>query len=273
MVNLVKWAGGKALLVPELEKHLGLNKNTFYVEPFLGGGGSFLALKNDFAAASDKNFSLVYLWKNVKENLDDLISTYAYYHNLHSKGGYEEARKTYNSLIKDVGQYNVSEEKQKDIAGLFLYIMKTCYNGLCRYRKSENYFNVPIGDNLPSVETVRKDLLEVQSRIQNTRFHYWDFEKTIERYQEKSDVFFYCDPPYSKINGKGFQSYIGNWQENDADRLAKTLKNSECRFAVSEIDCKDVRKRYSDCKLIEFKAGRSIGGNRLKVDELLIISA
>lgn len=271
-VNLVKWAGGKGLLVPELEKHFNLEKNIFYVEPFLGGGGSFLSLKNEFAAASDLNQSLIYLWEFVRDDLDDLMSGYEYYHEFHSPGGYEQARKQYNELIKDIGNVRISTEKKKDISILFLYIMKTCFNGLCRYSMRENKFNVPIGDKLPSVQTVRESLLIVRDRVRNTVFHCWDFEKMISHYKQKGSVFFYCDPPYSKVNGKGFQSYIGDWKDSDADRLAKVLKESGCRFAVSEIDCKAVRDRYSDCRLIELKAGRSIGGSRSKVDELLILS-
>lgn len=271
MVGLLKWAGSKRLLTEFLRENLQLEKDCFYVEPFVGGGNSFLDLKGEFAAASDRNPSLIYLWKNVRDELDSLISIYSYYHEYHSEEGYESARKQYNNLVKDIGKYNISEEKQKDIAGLFLYIMKTCYNGLCRYSKKTG-FNVPIGDKLPSVQTVRKDLVNVKDLIKNTRFHYWDFEETIKHYQQKGNVFFYCDPPYSKIDGKGFQSYIGDWKDSDADRLKKSLIDSGCRFAVSEIDCPAVRARYEGCRLIELQANRSIGGNRSKVDELLILN-
>ena len=272
MIALLKWAGSKRLLVEFLRENFKLEKDCFYVEPFVGGGNSFLDIKGEFAAASDKNLSLIYLWEAVKGDLDSLISWYSYYYDLHSDKGYETARKVYNDLIRDIDKGEILPERKLDIAGVFLYIMKTCYNGLCRYRKREHYYNVPIGDKLPSIKSVTEELREVNSRIQNTRFHYWDFEETITYYQSKPNAFFYCDPPYSQIDGKGFQDYIGGWQNSDADRLKKTLVESGCRFAVSEIDCPAVRERYVSYPIIELQANRSIGGNRSKVNEVLILS-
>lgn len=272
MVALLKWAGSKRLLVEFLRENFQLEKDCFYVEPFVGGGNSFLDIKGEFAAASDKNPSLIYLWEAVRDDLDELISWYSYYHDSHSDEGYEEARNVYNYLIRDIGKHQLLREKKLDIAGVFLYIMKTCYNGLCRYRKREHFYNVPIGDKLPSVQSVADELLIVNSRIQNTKFHYWDFEETVKHYQSKPRAFFYCDPPYSQIDGKGFQDYIGGWQNSDADRLKKVLVESGCRFAVSEIDCLLVRERYAGYPIIELQANRSIGGNRSKVNEVLILS-
>lgn len=272
MVGLLKWAGSKRLLVDVLKNSFQLKKDCFYVEPFVGGGNSFLELKGDFAAASDLNQPLIYLWEAVRDDFECLISTYSYYHELHSPGGYEQARSQYNSMIKDIGEYTILAEKRKDIAGLLLYIMKTCYNGLYRSRKREHYFNVPIGDKIPGIRNVREELLIVQDRIKTTNFHCWDFEKTIKHYQSKSNVFFYCDPPYSQIDGKGFQDYIGGWGDSHADRLKESLTASGARFAVSEIDCPAVRARYKGCRFVEVKANRSIGGDRSKVDELLILN-
>lgn len=277
MVALLKWAGSKRLLVEFLRENFQLEKDCFYVEPFVGGGNSFLDIKGEFAAASDKNPSLIYLWEAVRDDLDTLISWYSYYHDLHllysgSDAAYKAAREIYNDLIQDVGKREILREKKLDIAGVFLYIMKTCYNGLCRYRKREHFYNVPIGDKLPSVQSVTEELREASSRIQHTKFHYWDFEETVKHYQSKPKAFFYCDPPYSQIDGKGFQDYIGKWENSDADRLKKVLVESGCRFAVSEIDCPAVRERYAGYPIIELKANRSIGGNRSKVNEVLILS-
>jgi DNA adenine methylase len=273
MTNLVKWAGGKALLAAEFEKHLKLDKNSFYVEPFLGGGGSFLQVNKGFGAGSDLNKSLICLWEFVRDDLDSITSGYAYYHDLHSAGGYKDARDQYNNLYRDKTKVEILEEEEKrDIAILFLYLLNTGYNGLCRY-SAKTGFNVPVGDKLPSIQSVREKLLIVQDKIKNSSFHCWDFTKTIKHYQAKGNVFFYCDPPYSKVNGKGFQSYTGEWKgTEDADRLKQVLIESGSRFAVSEIDCPEVRERYADYPMIEILANRSIGGNRSKVSELLILS-
>ncbi len=265
MTNLIKWAGGKAKLAPLFKDYAVFSQESFYVEPFLGGGGSFLQLKGEFAAASDKNSCLIALWETVRDDLDVLMARYEAHHARHSRESYHEARKLYNEL-KQEG----SQEKDR-LAGLFLYLINTCFNGLCRYNLKGG-FNTPIGDHIPSVASVREKLLSVKSKVEFTAFHCWDFEETIAYYQSKPNAFFYCDPPYSQINGKGFQNYTGDWIDSDADRLAQTLKASGCDFAVSEIDCPAVRERYAGYPIIELQANRSIGGNRSKVNEVLILS-
>jgi DNA adenine methylase len=263
LTNLIKWAGGKAKLAPLFKDYAVFSHESFYVEPFLGGGGSFLQLKGEFAAASDKNNSLIALWSAVRDDLGGLMARYESHYARHSRDSYYEAREQYN-LLKPWGQH-------EKLPGLFLYLINTCFNGLCRYNL-HGEFNTPIGDRIPSVASVREKLLLVQSKIENTAFHCWDFEETISYYKSKPNAFFYCDPPYSQVNGKGFQDYTGDWKETDADRLVQVLKASGCDFAVSEIDCPAVRERYADYPMIELKANRSIGGNRSKVRELLVLS-
>lgn len=271
MTNLIKWAGGKAKLAPLFKEFAVFSQENFYVEPFLGGGGSFLQLKGEYAVASDKNPSLIALWELTRDDIESLISRYDYYHHLHNAKNYKIARSEYNQLNRNLYDNRVLPELKKDVAGVFLYLLKTCFNGLCRYNlKGE--FNTPIGDKLPTVEAVRERLLIVQDKIKSTNFHHWDFEKTIKHYQSKSNAFFYCDPPYSKVNAKGFQGYIEGWFDTDADRLAQSLIASGCDFAVSEIDCPAVRSRYAGYPIIELQASRSIGGNRSKVNEVLILS-
>jgi DNA adenine methylase len=141
-----------------------------------------LQLKGEFAAASDKNSSLIALWSAVRDDLDGLMARYEYHCARHSRSSYYEAREQYN-LLKPSGQH-------KKLPGLFLYLINTCFNGLCRYNL-RGEFNTPIGDQIPSVALVKEKLLSVQSKIKNTAFHCWDFEETITYYQSKLNAFFY----------------------------------------------------------------------------------
>lgn len=281
MDNLVRWAGGKRNLVDVYKAYNLFKKDSFLIEPFLGGGASFLGFKNKYAIGADTNLSLIYLWQMVRDDWESLVSWYSYYHDLHSTQGseaYYSAREVYNSLLRNLDTSKwVSNEKKIDIAGVFLYIMNTCHNGLCRYSKKEKKYNVPIGDRLPEVEAIKEKLMIISSRIQGCRFHAWDFERTINFYTKGTvhypNVFIYCDPPYSRSEGgKEFQDYTGNWQASDADRLAQLLLNCGRDFAVSEADTPEVRERYKDCYKIEINASRSIGGDRKKAKELLILS-
>jgi DNA adenine methylase len=276
MDSLIRWAGGKRLLVEEYKRQDLFSKESFYVEPFLGGGGSFLGLKQKKSAGCDVNESLIYLWRMVRDEPEELVSRYDYYHGVHTPNTYYVARESYNNLIRSHDSTRFSKETKKDIAGIFFYLMNTCHRGICRYNEKKE-FNVPVGDGgtrLPTVEAIREKVLMVSQKIQDCYFEVFDFEQAIKYYgDEHQNVFFYCDPPYSQKEGKGFQSYSPtDWKNSDADRLAEVLKTSGCDFAVSEIDIPAVRERYAGCKFIEIQADRKVGGDRSKVGELLILS-
>jgi DNA adenine methylase len=265
-LSLTKWAGGKGELSKLYNQYNVFSDSNFHVEPFLGGGGSFLYFNKNEAAASDVNPDLVNLWQMVRDEPEDLINQYESHAIIHSIENYNKARQTFNEQ-----KQSLTDDKHR-MAGLFLYLMKTSFNGLCRYNLKGNY-NVPIGDKLPTVDAVRKTIEAVTAKIENVQFDCCDFADTIAKYKDRDNVFFYCDPPYSKIDGKGFQEYAGGrWSAIDADRMAYILLSSGCKFAVSEVDTAEVRSRYPLCKKIEIMANRSIGGDRAKVKELLILS-
>lgn len=271
--TLIKWAGGKSRFC----KHFNLlricnNSDSYHVEPFLGGGGSFLHLKKQNAAASDINPDLVNLWEITRDDPASLITSYINYFNSHSKLEYYQQRVLFNSCRFTLQSEKVLTADKKHIAGLFLYLMKTSFNGLCRYSQ-QGVFNAPCGDSIATIEAVTNTINSVSKKIQNVEFSCCSFEQTIAKYQDRKDVFFYCDPPYSKVNGKGFQEYAGgSWGRTDADLMAKTLIDSGCQFVVSEVDTEQVRNRYPNSHFVEIKANRSIGGSRAKVSELLILS-
>ena len=129
----IKWVGGKRSILPELLKRVP-NEFDAYHEPFIGGGALFFALQPNEAYLADVNFHLVITYKVVRDSVDDLIRQLKIHERLHNKEYYLKAR---TKLFK--------EKEAVKIAALFIYLNKTCFNGLYRVNASGG-FNVPMGD-------------------------------------------------------------------------------------------------------------------------------
>ena len=124
MEPILKWAGGKRQLLKKLLEHISkeeLNGHTYY-EPFIGGGALFLHLAPRNAVIGDVNSELIGLYKVIRENPDGLISVLKEY-----REGYPENYETIRSMDRKKGFSAVSELER---AARFIYLNKTCYNGL-----------------------------------------------------------------------------------------------------------------------------------------------
>lgn len=128
----LKWAGGKRSIVNTLIEKTPKFFNNYY-EPFLGGGALFFSLKKKGKSfLSDLNLELIITYKQLCESPKDVINSLSIHKKNHSKEYYYRVRKMYNL------------EDPVEVASRFIYLNKTCYNGLYRVNKKEE-FNVPIG--------------------------------------------------------------------------------------------------------------------------------
>jgi|WetSurMetagenome_2_1015567.scaffolds.fasta_scaffold00220_18 DNA adenine methylase len=252
----LKWVGGKRSILPKLLERTPKKYNV-YKEPFLGGGALFFATQPSRAYLSDINFLLILTYQAVQEDLDRLILNLKYHARLHNKDYYLRARK------------RLPRENDKlKIAALFIYLNKTCYNGLYRVNKNGE-FNVPIGDYIdPSLfneEILRKD----SEILRNVTLKQHEFSQTaIEK-----DDFFYLDPPYHKTydgyNGNGF----GDDDHKELCEFCKKIDKSGAMFMLSNSDTKLIRSIYSGFSIEEVQSLRSIscqGNQRGKENEIII---
>jgi len=127
---ILKWAGGKTQLLPELNSRMPLHYNN-YIEPFFGGGALFFANNPDSAILADINPELVNLYTTVAKEPHQIINKLKTYQNS-EEFFYEMRAKDYNSLS------NIEK------AARTLFINKTCFNGLYRVNKKGG-FNTPYG--------------------------------------------------------------------------------------------------------------------------------
>lgn len=252
----LKWVGGKRSILPELLKRLPPNYDTYH-EPFLGGGALYFAIQPKEAYLSDVNFHLVITFKAVRDDVDRLIYNLKIHTSRHNKEYFLNARKR---LFK--------EKDPTKIASIFIYLNKTCYNGLYRVNQS-GMFNVPMGnyDNPAILDEV--NLRHVSKMLQDARISQHDFT------QEKvfKNDFYYIDPPYHETydgySGKGF----GDKEHIKLAEFCKEIHQKDSYFMLSNSDTPFVRELYKDYTIEVVSASRFVSckaNQRGKQNELII---
>lgn len=173
----LKWAGGKRWLLPHLIPLWEPFRQRRLVEPFVGGMGVALGLNPAQAALGDANEHLInfYLWLQKGLQIEFPL--------LNEETAFYTARARFNNLVRQ-GQQN-SEEA----AGLFYYLNRTCFNGLCRFN-SKNEFNVPFGRYKKINYT--QDFGHYITPLQNWQLTCSDFARLTVKAQD----FLFIDPPY-----------------------------------------------------------------------------
>lgn len=268
----VKWAGGKNGLINSLISFIPKNFN-YYFEPFVGGGALFFYLKNLNILTSkkiylnDKNVELINAYKQIKINPNKLLEELEILKNNHSKEYFYKIR----NLDRDSNFYSLSEVFR---AARFIYLNKTCFNGLCRYNAKGN-FNTPMG-NYKNPKIYDKDLIfSVHKVLKNVSITNKDFE-VISLKAKKGD-FVYFDPPYYPLNKtSSFVSYTDNFSANEQIRLYKLFKMLDCegiKVLQSNSNTDFIKELYKDFEIIEVISKRAInckGDKRGKITELII---
>lgn len=268
----VKWAGGKNGLINSLISFIPKNFNSYF-EPFVGGGALFFYLKNLNILNSkkiylnDKNVELINAYKQIKINPNKLLEELEILKNNHSKEYFYKIR----NLDRDFDFYSLSEVFR---AARFIYLNKTCFNGLCRYNAKGN-FNTPMG-NYKNPKIYDKDLIfSVHEILKNVSITNKDFE--VVSLKAKKGDFIYFDPPYYPINKtSSFVSYTDNFSANEQIRLYKLFKMLDCegiKVLQSNSNTDFIKELYKDFEIIEVISKRAInckGDKRGKITELII---
>ena len=267
--TFLKWAGGKRQLLEQFDKYFP-NDIENYVEPFLGGGSVLFYIlkykKPKKVYAYDMNKDLINVFVQVRDNPKKLIELLKKYQDKHnnsenSKDNYYGEKINYNSKLRD---------KTKK-AALFIYLNKTCYNGLYRVN-SLGEFNVPFGkyDKINIFD--EKKLLEANELLQKVTFDTSDFREI--NFSKNSVVYF--DPPYwSESNG--FTDYnkleFGRNEQLQLNELYIKLHDEGQRVILSNSNTSFISGLYSKFNVHEVDARWMIncnGSARTKLKELLI---
>lgn len=199
----VKWAGGKGQLIEQLEAlfpaDLAKRKNLTYVEPFVGGGAMVFHMLAKYknivrVVINDFNEDLIVTYKIIRDDPNELIAILDRFQNDYRSCQTKEAKKEY--YLSKRAAYNRRDSSAIETAALFIFLNRTCFNGLYRVN-SKGLFNVPFGKAANPLICDRETLLADSALLQNVEILNGDFECVYEHIKGKAFVYF--DPPYRPL--------------------------------------------------------------------------
>ncbi len=269
----IKWAGGKARLIEQYKPFLPSEFDRYH-EPFLGGGALFfhlapqLSRQRKSAFLSDLNPALVNVYRCVRNQVDDVIAQLAVYQRSHGEQQYYAVR---SQLPTDPVQR----------AARFIYLNKTCYNGLYR-ENAKGLFNVPMG-RYQNPKICTPDLLHAASAaLQIAEIAERPFSSVLDYADDRRD-FVYFDPPYHPLSSTSkFTAYsryqFAAEQQGELKAVIAQLAAQKVQVLASNSDCPFIRNLYSDTHIFDLQtitAARSINSKaskRGKITEVLIVA-
>jgi DNA adenine methylase len=268
----IKWAGGKTQLLSQLAPSVPRAFRTYY-EAFVGSGAMFFCLsrvQGQFPSVLlDLNPELMNCYQVVRDSVQGLIPTLHRHQQQHSKRYYYQ--------VRDVDPESLGPVER---AARFIYLNKTCYNGLYRVN-SQGKFNVPMGSYKRPTILETEVLLAASRALHGADLREGDFSDILDEVTDND--FIYLDPPYYPISRtSSFTGYVlsrkgrPEFGAGEHQRLAqffKTLDKKGCKVLVSNSDCQFVAKLYEGFRIERVQARRNInsdGSKRGSITELVI---
>lgn len=257
---LLRWAGGKQWLANQLRLIMPDTIGTYY-EPFFGGGSLFFAARPKDAVLSDLNVRLMETYEMIRSQPNEIMTVL---------GRWPNDETTYYRLRNKVFVSQVSRAAQ------FIYLNKTCWNGLYRVNRLDR-FNVPFGYHGRRVFD-KDHVLEVATALKDATLKTGDFEDVVRN--ARSGDLIYFDPPYAtNCRKSGFRHYTANrFNWHDQERLAATatgLSERGCSVIVSNANYEPIVSLYpSFCPVVVSRHSILAADPRARrvIDELVLCS-
>ena len=285
----VKWVGGKGQLVGELEKLIPANDEkvlTKYAEPFVGGGALLFNILSKYSFdeifISDINAELINAYQVVRNNVDELIALLSDIQTSYLPLDDEKRKEFYYSAREEFNFLLLNNKNATKKAALFIFLNKTCFNGLYRVNR-KGQFNVPMGAYKKPTICDENNLRKVSNVLQKVTIYCGDYSKSSEFIDNTTLV--YLDPPYRPISETAsFTAYNENCFDDDEQRrLARyvdEISDNGAKVILSNSDPQNVNieddffeQLYGKYKISKVEATRMINSNsdkRGKINELLI---
>ena len=286
----VKWAGGKTSLIPQLTKYFPLelknNQIEKYVEPFVGGGAVLIDILQNYnikrAYAFDINKDLINCYNVIKYKVEDLIRKLYKKETEFLALDKDERQKYFYNVRAEYNSYLLDNELDVKRASEFIFLNRTCFNGLYRVNKNGK-FNVPCGKYKNPTICDSRNLRNLSILFENAIFKCGDYKESESLIDENTFVYF--DPPYRPLSvTSGFTSYTKeDFNDENQKELAKyynklNVKNAKLMLSNSNPKNTDenddfFENIYKGFNINEVSAKRMINSNskgRGEISELLI---
>jgi DNA adenine methylase len=260
----LKWAGNKYQILERIRAML--PRGNRLIEPFVGSGAVFLNTDYEEYLLADNNGDLINLFLTLQREGESFIEYCRSFFTgeTNSEGQYYDLRKEFNST---------SNSRLK--AGLFIYLNRHAYNGLCRYN-SKGGFNAPFGQ-YSKPYFPEKEMRHFIQRARRVTFKVADFRDTM-RLASRGDVL-YCDPPYVPLSAtSNFTSYssggFGREEQIELAELARELAGRGLSVLISNHATEFTLNAYKNARIERFDVQRFIscdGDNRGRAGEVLAL--
>ena len=287
----VKWAGGKGSLVKHLSAHLPDNfrdkRNVTYVEPFVGGGAMLFYMLTHFTnirrvVINDVNEDLIFCYKLIKNTPQTLIEQLKRIANEYLQLSNMDEKSRYYYKVRD--KYNSKETIDEEKAAYFMFLNKTCFNGLYRVNTCGK-FNVPFGKYKNPTICDDKLILADHELLKKVDIYAGDYSESM-RFLGKGYNYIYIDPPYRPLSGTAyFKEYSHNvFDDKEQEKLkifCDIMTARGCKIMQSNSNSMDddgesyFAKLYQGYHITQIEAHRYINahvGKRNKETELLIMN-
>lgn len=194
----VKWAGGKRQLLPQIRERMPEKYNRYF-EPFVGGGAVFFELLPEHALINDINKALINAYKKIRREPKAFLEAV----NELDNGMWDDGNAYYYSLREHYNDKLMKAEYDVELAALFVFINKHCFNGLYRVN-GKGLFNVPYNQSR-RISADEKLIMGISESLQGVKIMDGDFEEACADAAEGDFVF--LDSPYAPLNPTSFESY------------------------------------------------------------------
>ena len=194
----VKWAGGKRQLIPQIRERMPEKYNNYY-EPFVGGGAVLFELQPANALINDINKALINTYNIICNEADAFLEAV----NRLDEEMWEDGKKYYYSVREHYNDKLMKSEYDVELAALFVFINKHCFNGLYRVN-GKGLFNVPY-NNSRRTSADENVIREVSKYLKCVKIINGDFEEACK--DAKKGDFVFIDSPYAPLNPTSFESY------------------------------------------------------------------
>jgi DNA adenine methylase len=286
----VKWAGGKGSLISQLTNFypFELENGTIkkYVEPFVGGGAVLIDILQKYdveeAYAFDINKDLINCYNVIKQDVETLIEKLNEKEKEFLNIELENRQEYFYKIRSEYNSYKIEDNLDVKRASEFIFLNRTCFNGLYRVNKNGE-FNVPCGKYKNPTICDAKNLRNLSKLLQNVVFEYGDYKKCFKYID--TNTFVYFDPPYRPLSiTSGFTSYTKeDFNDENQKELAdfyKELDLKNAKLMLSNSNPKNTNKEdnffediYKGFNINEVSAKRMINSKaqgRGEISELLI---
>ena len=213
VIPFVKWAGGKRQLIPQIRERMP-EKYSDYYEPFVGGGAVIFDLLPADALINDINKALINTYRMICNEPDAFLREV----NRLDNDMWEDGKKYYYSIREHYNDKLMRSEYDVELAALFVFINKHCFNGLYRVN-GKGLFNVPY-NNSRRVSVDEDVIMATSEYLRRVTIIDGDFEQACKN--AKKGDFVFIDSPYAPLNPTSFESYTKEGFDIESHkRLAK----------------------------------------------------